>query len=245
MSRPAGRRRLPRLLTFLLFGLGAAALILMLRNDAGTVFGMRNEDFSRLVALLALLVFVGAGIFTRPMRPGEIVQSIAFWFMAIVILVALHTFRDDLAIVGGRVLGALVPGTPIAGRLTGESNPETVAIVRSIGGHFGVRAEVNGEPMSFLVDTGASFVTLTERDARDVGFDTDALAFVVPVRTANGTIRAASVKLDRIAIGPIERRNVAALVAPDGALEQGLLGLSFLDTLKGYTISGDRLLLEP
>jgi aspartyl protease family protein len=245
MSRMPGRRRPPSLLTFLLLGLGGVLLILILRHDAGTVFGMQNEEFSRLAVLLAVLIFVGAGVFARAMRPGEVVQSIAFWFMAIVVLVGLHSFRDDLAIVGGRILGALVPGTPIAGRLAGDANPDAVVVVRANDGHFGVRAEIDGEPMTLLVDTGASFVTLTQEDAADIGVDPASLAFVVPIRTANGTIKTASIKLDRIAIGPIERRDVAALVAPEGALDQSLLGLSFLDTLDGYAISGDRLVLTP
>jgi aspartyl protease family protein len=244
MMRP-GRRRSPRILTFLLLGIGAVVLILVLRHDAGTVFGMRNEEFSRLAILVAVLIFVGSGVFARAMRPGEVVQSIAFWFMAIVVLVALYAFRDDLAVVGGRVLGALVPGTPIAGRLSGESDPEAVVVVRTNDGHFGVRAEVNGEPMALLVDTGASFVTLTEDDAVDIGIDPAGLRFVVPIRTANGTIKTAAIKLDRIAIGPIEKRNIPALVAPAGALDQSLLGLSFLDMLHGYAISGDRLVLTP
>ena len=245
MSRQSGRRRPPSLLTWLLIGLSAVLLILILRHDAGTVLGLQSEDFSRLAVLVAVLIFVGAGFFTRAMRPGEVVQSIAFWFMAIVVLVGLHTFRDDLAIVGGRILGALVPGTPIAGRLTGDSNPEAVVVVRAIDGHFGVRAEIDGEPMTLLVDTGASFVTLTPEDAADIGIDPATLAFVVPIRTANGMIKTASIKLDRIAIGPIERRDVPALVAPEGALDQSLLGLSFLDTLHGYAVNGDRLVLTP
>jgi aspartyl protease family protein len=245
MSRQSGRRRPPSLLTFLLIGLAAVLLILILRHDAGTVFGIENEDFSRLAVLVAVLIFVGAGVFTRAMRPGEVVQSIAFWFMAIVVLVGLHTFRDDLAIVGGRILGALVPGTPIAGRLTGDSNPQAVVVVRANDGHFGVRAEIDGEPMTLLVDTGASFVTLTPEDAADIGVDPATLDFVVPIRTANGMIKTASIRLDRVAIGPIERRDVPALVAPEGALDQSLLGLSFLDTLHGYAVNGDRLVLTP
>jgi aspartyl protease family protein len=245
MTRPLDRWRPPRFLTILLLGLAGVVLVLMLRHDVGTVFGMTSEEFSRLALLLAVLVFVGAGLFTRLMRPGEVFQSIAFWFMAIVILVALHVFRDDIAVIGGRVLGALVPGTPIAGRLSGESDPNTVVIVRNGGGHFGVRAEINGKPMPLLVDTGASFVTLTPEDARDIGIDPESLSYVVPTRTANGTIQTASIKLDAIAIGPIERRDISALVAPKDALDESLLGLSFLNTLDGYSISGDRLVLNP
>jgi aspartyl protease family protein len=239
MRRPAS------LLTLLLLILAGAALVLMLRHDAGTIAGLSTENFSRLVALVAVLIFVGVGVFARAMRPGEILHSLAFWFMAIVVLVGLYAFRDELTLVGGRVLGALVPGTPIVGRLAGDDAGDAVVVVRSRGGHFGIRATVNGVAMSLLVDTGASFVTLTESDAARVGIDVEALSFSVRIRTANGTISAASAKVDQIAIGPIERRNVPVLVAPGDTLDQSLLGLSFLDTLAGYTIRGDRLVLNP
>lgn len=245
MRRPGGRRRSPRLFTLLMLGIAGVLLILMLRHDAGTVFGMRTEDFTQVAILFSLLIFIGAGLFARAMRPGEVFQSKTFWFMAIVILVALHTFRNEFAMVGGRVLGALSPGTPIAGRLTGESNQDAVVVMRSNDGHFGVRAEVDGESMALLVDTGATFVTLTRNDALDIGINPAKQAFNVPIRTANGVTRAASVTVNRIAIGSIERRGVRALVAPAGTLDESLLGLSFLNTLSGYTISGDRLILHP
>lgn len=238
-------RRAPSLFLLLLLGLGGALLILMLWHDAGTVMGMTTHDFSRIAVLVAVLIFVGAGVFTRAMRPGEVFHAMAFWFLAIVVLVGLYAFRDELAVVGGRVLGALVPGTPIVGRLTGETDQDAVVIMRAGNGHFGVRAEVDGWPMTLLVDTGASYVTLTERDAAEIGVNIGALSFSLPIRTANGTIRAAPIRVDQLAIGPIERRNVPALVAPGRALDQSLLGLSFLNTLNGYTIQGDRLVLNP
>ena len=58
--------------------------------------------------------------------------------------------------------------------------------------------------------------------------------------------RPRSVIIDALSVGPIERRDVPALVAPPGSLDQSLLGMSFLDTLDSYTISGDRrLTLSP
>jgi aspartyl protease family protein len=238
-------RRPPTLLTILLIFIALVVLVLMLSHDAGTVFGMNTTDFSRLATLLAILVFVGVGVIVRSMRASEVVQAILFWTMAIVVLVGLYGFRDELGVVGGRIVGALVPGTPIAGRLSGEADPNSVVILRNGGGHFGVRAEIDNESMSLLVDTGATFVTLTPDDAADIGIDPSTLDFVVPIQTANGTIRAASIRIERIAIGPIERENIPALVAPRGALDESLLGLSFLDKLGGYSISGDRLVLHP
>ena len=88
-----------------------------------------------------------------------------------------------------------------------------------------------------MLDTGASFVTLTPRDAERAGVDTGALDFATPIRTANGEIRAAEITLETLQVGPIERHQIAALVAPPNSLDQSLLGLSFLNTLKGYSIT--------
>jgi aspartyl protease family protein len=112
-------------------------------------------------------------------------------------------------------------------------------------GHFAVHANVDDQRLTLLVDTGASFVTLTADDAAHVGIDVGALRFTLPIQTANGTILTARVALERIGIGSIQRRNIAALVAPPNSLDQSLLGMTFLNTLKGYAISGDKLVLTP
>ena len=86
-------------------------------------------------------------------------------------------------------------------------------------------------------------VVLTATDARKAGIDTRGLAFDVPVATANGSALAAEIRLDQVAVGPIVMRNVPALVARPGALEESLLGMSFLERLKSYTVERGRLIL--
>lgn len=244
MIGPAGKR--PPILFFVLIaGIVAATTALVLRHRYGTTLGLANDDFARLAVLAAVLVFVGAGVLGRAMRPGEIVRGVAFWAMIIAAVGGAYANRDRLAGVAGRLLGALAPGVPISAELAEGGEPNSIVVVRSGDGHFAVRAEVDGKPMALLLDTGASFVTLTYADARSIGIDTGALDFGTPIRTANGTMNAASVTIERLAVGPIERHGVKALVAPRGALEQSLLGMSFLDTLKSYAISGDRLVMRP
>jgi len=92
-------------------------------------------------------------------------------------------------------------------------------------------------------DTGASAVVLTAEDARRAGVETSRLVFDVPVATANGGAMAAEARLDQVAIGPIVMRNVPALVARRGALDESLLGMSFLERLKSYTVERDRLVM--
>jgi aspartyl protease family protein len=69
-------------------------------------------------------------------------------------------------------------------------------------------------------------------------------AFTSEVRTANGTVRAARVTFDEIEIGGIHLRDVTGLVVPDKALDENLLGLSFLSRLRRYEFADSRLVME-
>jgi aspartyl protease family protein len=221
-----------------------AFVALLVWAPRGGHFGQGN-DMPRLLLLLAFLVFVGAGLFGRALRPGEIIRGMVVWAVAIVLLAGAYASRDQLAGFAGRLIGAIAPGVPISGRLTGDGNPDSVTVVRAGDGHFAVLGAIDEKPVLFLVDTGASFVTLTRDDARDIGINVDTLEYRLPIRTANGTMVAAAVMIARLTVGPIERRNLKALVAPEGVLDQSLLGMTFLDTLSSYSISGDRLVLMP
>ena len=109
-------------------------------------------------------------------------------------------------------------------------------------GHYVVEAMVNGTPVDFLVDTGASHVVLAPADAARLGIRPAQLRFTGRAETANGTVGLAPVTLRELRIGQLSRHGVAAVVneAPMGI---SLLGMSFLDGLEGWEARGDRLLL--
>ncbi len=92
-----------------------------------------------------------------------------------------------------------------------------------------------------IFDTGASAVVLTVEDAQGAGIDTSRLRYNVPVATANGRGMAARVKLDRLEVGGIVREGVTAFVSEEGAMDVSLLGMTFLETLTRYSVSGNTL----
>ncbi len=239
MNRP------PRLffwLMLLLVAAGVAALAVMVAPSFG--FDMSSGGPVRLVYFVALLLFVGSALVGRGIRAREALQAILGWGVILIVLVGAYAYRMELAGVGGRLLGVLVPGMPISGQLTGDGG-NSVVIMRNGDGHFAVHAGVDGVPMTMLVDTGASLVTLTPQDAGRIGVDTARLDYGMPIETANGRIQAAPITIHRISIGTITRNDIKALVAPPGSLQESLLGMSFLNSLSGYAISGDRLVLKP
>jgi aspartyl protease family protein len=118
-----------------------------------------------------------------------------------------------------------------------ETTPTRTARLRKESdGHYWTTAKVNGAPVRFLVDSGASVVALTTRDARRIGLDLDALPRSVQVSTANGKVMAATAMLETITIDRVEVQNVRAVVIDDG-LDQSLLGMSFLNQLKGWDVT--------
>jgi aspartyl protease family protein len=99
-------------------------------------------------------------------------------------------------------------------------------------GHVLVDAYVNGAPVRFLVDTGATMVVLTLKDAASAGFGRDDLAFSMRTSTANGEARAAPVRLRDLRIDQLQVGDVTAAVAEN--LNISLLGQSFLTRIDGY-----------
>jgi aspartyl protease family protein len=95
-----------------------------------------------------------------------------------------------------------------------------------------------------MVDTGASVIALTVSDAARLGIRPAQRDFTVEVRTANGSVGAAPARLDKVEVGDLIVRDVAAVILPDGALSDNLLGLSFLSRLRRFEYSDGRLVLE-
>lgn len=163
-------------------------------------------------------------------------SSLILWAGIFGVVAVGYTYRDDLQDVAARVLGEVVPGVAT---VDAERGTATFRVGRD--GHYQITASINGADVVTTFDTGASAVVLTQRDAEAAGLDVSTLRYSVPVQTANGTGRAAQVTLDRVEVGGIVRERVRAFVAEAGALEQSLLGMTFLRTLTRYSVSGNSL----
>ena len=125
-----------------------------------------------------------------------------------------------------------------------SSDSRSVVIPPGPNGHFQVAGEVDGRRLDFMVDTGASVIALTARDAAMLGIHPAESEYRGMVKTANGTVRAAPVMLDRVEIEDIVEYNVGAVVLPEGALSDNLLGLTFLSKLRRFEYSDGKLVLE-
>ncbi len=232
-EKPKPRRRLT---PFWLFA-GAVAILIGLLIWRFPFALEEQGAWAHLVYMLCFLALVAGGIFHKGLRATQVLKYAFIWIGIAGIAGLGYAYRFELGTVKDRLVGELVPGAgiPAAG---GE-----ILFRADNSGHYNVEALVNGVPVRFLVDTGASDVTLSPRDAERIGFDPKGLNFNRPYRTANGVVMGAAVTLPSIRIGPIEVRDVPGSV--NGApLDASLLGMSFLERLSGYKVENGTLILR-
>ena len=227
-----------RLLLLLLISLLLAVVVLFARHDAGTVGPLSTGEFGSLAYQVVLLVFLaGTAVLLFRERFAQAVTSVLLWVGIALLLVVGYSYRFELHNMVDRVHAELVPGYAI-------SHGRTVEIARANSGDFDIRSQINGAQIPMVLDTGASSVVLTQDDAKAAGLPLEVLNYTVSIDTANGRARAAPVTLDRIAVGGLVERSVEALVAQPGQLRISLLGMSFLNRLQSWEVSGDRLVLR-
>ncbi len=227
-----------RFALFVAITLAVAATALLVAWIAGRDVAIDDGTGPQLLYLAMLAGLTASGVlFAARHNVGKAIRDAAVWAGIVLLLVLAYSYRGEASDLWGRIRGELFLGTPV------QTADGRVEIRRSPDAHFYVDAEVDGARVRFMIDTGASTVALSWEDARAAGIDPAALTFNVPVQTAAGPSAGAAVRVERLAVGPIERRDVEAMVMPRG-VPVSLLGLSFLDTLSGYEIRRDLLTLR-
>jgi aspartyl protease family protein len=186
-----------------------------------------------LYILMATMLVLG-GLMARREPLAKLFTMALAWIAIFGGGFVLFTFRDDLGWVAQR-LRAEATGAPV-------EQGKTIRIPMAIDGHFWVAGTINGEPVKFLVDSGATMTTIgSETAVRTkvaVSPGRDQL-----VRTGNGIVRVSSGYADQLAIESIERDGMRIHVAQGEDLN--VLGMNFLSSLDRWGVEGRWLVLQP
>jgi aspartyl protease family protein len=129
-------------------------------------------------------------------------------------------------------------------KISAQDGIRSISLPRDARGHFQTEGRIDGQRIGFMVDTGASVVALNETSAAKFGLRPSRGDYNATVTTANGTIKAARTRLALVDIGGLVVRDVDAMVLPDEALSENLLGLSFLSKLKRFEYANGKMVLE-
>jgi len=213
---------------------GAAIIALTLLVPGQT----QGQDGFEVLRLLGLAALVSSGLLTaRQVDLGKAARAAALWAAILLVLILGYVYRDDARDVALRLRGAVFPAFAVAGA------PRSVTIGRSQGGGFFVIGQVNGAPVLFEIDTGATDVVLSPADAARARVSVAPNAVSQPSETANGVGHGAQATADRLAVGPIQLSGVPVFVN-QAPMSVSLLGMSFLRRLDSFEVRGDQLILR-
>ncbi len=188
------------------------------------------SDLPNLIYLGALLAFIGLWFVTQNrLSLGKTLQYALSWALIFAAAIAVVGLWGDLR--------QIVRPTQSVDTRAGK-----VELPRAPDGHYYVTADVNGLPIRFVVDTGATDLVLSREDAKKVGINAADMAFYGRAQTANGTVRTAPIKIDSLSIGPIRDTNLRAWVT-EGEMSGSLMGMSYLQRYSKIEIADGALVL--
>ncbi len=131
------------------------------------------------------------------------------------------------------------PNTDVYGQIASDQSIEVI-LQRNRYGHYVTNGEINGKPVTFLLDTGATTISVPQKTAQRLG-----LKKGVPLsaHTANGTVTVYHTKLDSVSIGHISLHQLRGDINPNMGGEEILLGMNFLKHLE-LVQRGNQLILR-
>ena len=192
---------------------------------------MNGDEKAYFFYMVILFLLIGAGfLFGNREKLSTTLMQASIWVLVFCGVLIAYGFKDTLQ-------QQFVPSLAV------QSGGE-FEIVRANDRHFHLTLKVNGVPIKFIVDTGASDIVLTREDAERTGVNMDSLAFLGRASTANGTVKTATTVLNEVVLGDRVDHDVRASVN-GGEMFGSLLGMSYLNQFSEISIRGDRLILKP
>lgn len=195
------------------------------------------EDGISFIWGIAALALVVSSLAARQLPLGKTLKMALAWVCIFGVAFVLFLFKDE-----GREIWRRAT-LEIAGD-AGQVEGTTLLLKREEDGHYWVRASVNGAPIRFMIDSGATTTTLAPSSAQAAGVKPSG-GFPVLVETANGTVEVQRARIETLTVGTIVQRDAAVLIGSEGLGDTNLLGMSFLSTLKSWRVEGTTLILEP
>ena len=187
------------------------------------------------IYLIGVLLLVGSAFAVRRVPLAQGLKMFIGWVLIFGAAFIVFTLKDEFMALGNRLLLETRGGVE-------QTAPGEIRIRQASDGHFWVTAEVNGEPVRFLIDSGATTTSLSREAAERVGI-VPSSGFQAMVRTANGVVMVDRGRAETIRIGPISRRDVGVHVS-DAFGDMNVIGMNFLSTLSSWSVEGRSLVLR-
>lgn len=194
------------------------------------------EDFFSYSYYILLLIFLITSFIGRGMGFKKSAVFASIWLSFLALFVIGYAYRFEMLDIKNKLISEIYPSKAII-----ENNK--IILTSSIDGHFYLKALIENKEITFLIDTGASDIVLSKKDASKIGVNLNSLNYNKIYNTANGAVRAASYVLDHIKVDKIIFTDVRVSINKS-EMDTSLMGMSFLRRFKNYSFSQNKLVLE-
>jgi aspartyl protease family protein len=191
---------------------------------------MDGDTLARVAYLAIILVALGGWVMVEfRQRMGQALRMAMAWGLIFVGVMAGYGLWSDIR-------QDVMPRQMV-------SEAGEVVVPRAGDGHYYLTLQIDGTPVPFMVDTGASGMVLGQDAAEALGIDREGLMFIGQAQTANGVVRTARVTLEEVELGPFRNANFRAFVT-DGDMNQSLLGMDYLGQFRMEFAEGQLILRQ-
>lgn len=201
---------------------------------------LTSSDKPQVIYMIVLLIFlISSLVFRRDFSFFKMLKYLALWSFVAFVTISIYSYRHELRAFKHRILGTI---NPSQAQITAQGQ---IVLNISADGHYYVDTKINGSPVRFMIDTGASDIVIGINTANYLGINQDnSLTFNRAYQTANGTVYGARFLIDEFEMSGIKFDHVFATIS-NVEMETPLLGMSFLRRFQKYEFYQDRLVLTP
>ncbi|HEX8525815.1 retropepsin-like aspartic protease family protein [Allosphingosinicella sp.] len=184
-----------------------------------------------------MLVLVASALMVRRIPIGQGLKMMVAWVLIFAAAFIVFTLKDDFVALWNRIV------LETRGGVVQEQAGEELHVRQSPDGHFWVDAELNGERVRFLIDSGATTTSISRAVAERAGIEPSS-GMPAMVRTANGVVSVQRGRAETLRVGTIERSDVAVHIS-EAFGDMNVIGMNFLSTLSQWGVRGRTLILRP
>lgn len=194
------------------------------------------EDGPSLIWGVVCILLLVSSLAVRRLPLGYVAKAGLAWIAIFAALFAIFSFRFEFIGIWERVK-ADISGTG------GQSvSSEAIELRRQDDGHYWLMVGINGKPVRFMVDSGATMTAINATTAKEVGVEAD--GYPIILSTANGRLAAKRANVRSLTVGPHRIENHPVVVSERFG-DVNLLGMNFLNSMQSWRVEANKMVLQP
>ncbi|MBJ7253268.1 MAG: TIGR02281 family clan AA aspartic protease [Sphingomonadaceae bacterium] len=194
------------------------------------------EDGPSLIWGVVCILLLVSSLAARRLPLGYVAKAGLAWIAIFATLFAIFSFRFEFIGIWERVKA------DISGTAGQNISSEAIELRRQDDGHYWLMVDINGKPVRFMLDSGATMTAINATTASEVGVEAD--GYPIILSTANGRIAAKRGVVRSLSVGPHSIENHQVVVSERFG-DVNVLGMNFLNSMQSWRVEANMMVLQP